>query len=173
MTTRHLSDATQTANSMPASEGVHLRDLAWPDLETLAALERELFADDAWSIESWWHELAGRPRRDYVVAVDETDQIVGYAGLDRAGETGDVMTIAVVPVAQGRGLGRHLLGELVRRAEESGIRSLLLEVRADNVAARTLYERGGFEVISVRRRYYQPGGVDALVMRKLIGGAHG
>jgi ribosomal-protein-alanine N-acetyltransferase len=151
---------------------VRLRELEWPDLEVLAALERELFADDAWTLESWWHELAGRPRRDYVVAVDEQGEILGYAGLDRAGESGDVMTIAVAPAAQGRGLGRHLLTELVRRAELSGIRSLLLEVRADNAAARRLYERGGFEVISVRRRYYQPGDVDALVMRKLIGGTH-
>jgi ribosomal-protein-alanine N-acetyltransferase len=48
---------------------------------------------------------------------------------------------------------------------------LLLEVRADNVPARNLYERGGFDVISVRRRYYR-GGIDALVMRRLIGGTH-
>jgi ribosomal-protein-alanine N-acetyltransferase len=76
-----------------------------------------------------------------------------------------------VPAAQRRGLGHHLLTELVRRAELSGIRSLLLEVRADNVPARNLYERGGFDVISVRRRYYR-GGIDALVMRRLIGGTH-
>lgn len=152
--------------------GLRIRELEWTDLVTLAGLERELFAADAWSIESWWHELAGRPRRDYFVAVDETGQILGYAGLDLAGETGDVMTIAVAPVAQGRGLGHHLLGELVRRAEVSGIRSLLLEVRADNAPARRLYERNGFDEISVRRRYYR-GGVDAIVMRKLIGGTHG
>ncbi len=154
-------------------EGVRLRELEWTDLETLAALEQELFEGDAWSVESWWHELAGRPRRDYVVAVGESGAILGYAGLDLAGETGDVMTVAVAPHAQGRGLGHHLLTELLRRAEASGIRSLLREVRADNAAARKLYERHGFDVISVRRRYYQPGDVDALVMRKLIGGTHG
>jgi ribosomal-protein-alanine N-acetyltransferase len=42
---------------------------------------------------------------------------------------------------------------------------MLLEVRVDNMAARRLYERFGFEQISVRRGYYQPGGVDGLVMR--------
>ncbi|WP_347352854.1 ribosomal protein S18-alanine N-acetyltransferase [Intrasporangium sp.] len=168
------------SESPPAPEGldarlagVRLRELEWTDLATLAGLERDLFTDDAWSVESWWHELAGRPRRDYVVAVDVADRILGYAGLNLAGETGDVMTIAVTPAARGRGLGHHLLGELVRRARVGGIRSLLLEVRADNAAARTLYERNGFEVISVRRRYYQPGDVDALVMRRLIGGDHG
>jgi [ribosomal protein S18]-alanine N-acetyltransferase len=152
-------------------ENVRLRDVEWTDLERLAALEHELFERDAWSIGSWWHELGGRPRRDYFVAVDETDQVLGYAGLDLAGETGDVMTIAVVPAARGAGIGHRLLTELLRRAQLSGIRSLLLEVRADNTAARKLYERGGFDVISVRRRYYH-GGIDALVMRRLIGGTH-
>ena len=149
-----------------------LRDLEWTDLETLAELEVTLFADDAWSAQTWWAELAGRPRRDYVVAVDDS-QIVGYGGLDAAGDAADLMTIATVPEAQGRGLGRRLLDELVRRAERSGAGALLLEVRADNEAARRLYATSGFEVISVRRRYYQPGDIDALVMRKHLGGIHG
>ena len=51
----------------------------------------------------------------------------------------------------------------VRRAERSGAEALLLEVRADNEAAKRLYSTSGFEVITVRRRYYQPGDIDALV----------
>ncbi|CAM5271203.1 Ribosomal-protein-alanine N-acetyltransferase OS=Streptomyces violarus OX=67380 GN=FHS41_002807 PE=4 SV=1 [Streptomyces violarus] len=41
----------------------------------------------------------------------------------------------------------------------------MLECRVDNVCAQKLYERFGFEVIGFRRGYYQPGNVDALVMR--------
>jgi len=149
-----------------------LRDLEWTDLETLTALEVALFADDAWSEPTWWAELAGRPRRDYVVAIDD-GQVLGYGGIDVSGDVADLMTIATVPEAQGRGLGRRLLDELVRRAEGSGAEALLLEVRADNEAAKRLYGTNGFEVISVRRRYYQPGDIDALVMRKHIGGTHG
>ena len=44
----------------------------------------------------------------------------------------------------------------------------MLEVRADNAAAVGLYERSGFAVLSTRRRYYQPGDVDAIVMRKSL-----
>ncbi len=78
------------------------------------------------------------------------------------------MTIATAPGQQGRGTGRLLLADLVRRATAHGVEAVLLEVRADNAAARRLYDRAGFEVISVRRRYYQPGDVDALVMRLLV-----
>ena len=70
-----------------------------------------------------------------------------------------------MPGAQGRGIGSLLLQALVDRAVRCGARSLLLEVRADNVAAIGLYRRHGFEQIAVRRRYYQPGDIDALVMR--------
>ncbi|GAA2743839.1 ribosomal protein S18-alanine N-acetyltransferase [Terrabacter aerolatus] len=160
-----MTVAQQQAN--PA-EGVVLRDLEWTDLARLAELEQQLFADDAWAEATWWSELAGRPRRDYVVATTADGTIAGYAGLDVSGDVADVMTIATAPGHQGRGTGRVLLDELVRRATSHGVEALLLEVRADNDAARRLYDRAGFEVISVRRRYYQPGDVDALVMRLLV-----
>ena len=144
-----------------------LRDVHWTDIEQLARLEQELFADDAWSEQTWWAELAGRPRRDYVAGV-EGAEVIGYAGLDHGGEVADVMTVAVTPAARGRGLGRRLLDELEARAAARRAASVMLEVRADNTSAIGLYERAGYAVVSTRRRYYQPGDVDALVMRKSL-----
>ena len=144
-----------------------LREAHWADIPALAVLERDLFAHDAWSEPTWWAELAGRPRRDYVVLTD-ADGILGYAGLDHGGDVADVMTIAVTPRAQGRGIGRRLLDELERRARGRGAAHLILEVRADNAPAIGLYEHAGFTVLSTRRRYYQPGDVDAIVMRKTL-----
>lgn len=144
-----------------------LRDVHWTDIEQLAQLERELFADDAWSQQTWWAELAGRPRRDYVAEV-EGAEVLGYAGLDHGGDVADVMTIAVAPSARGRGLGRRLLDELETRARAGRAASVMLEVRADNASAIGLYDRAGYTVVSTRRRYYQPGDVDALVMRKIL-----
>ena len=149
-----------------------LREVTWRDIPRLVELETELFADAAWSAETWWAELAGRPRRSYVV-LEGGDGIEGYAGVDLGGDVADVMTLAVVPGWRGRALGDLLVGELVRRAGKSGAGSVMLEVRADNGPARRLYERHGFEEVSVRRRYYrQPDGpdVDALVMRRRLGG---
>ena len=147
-----------------------LREVTWRDIPRLAALEDELFGPDAWTTETWWAELAGRPRRDYVV-LDGDRGIAGYAGLDHGGDVADVMTVAVVADRRGQGLGDVLLGELLRRASDGGAASVMLEVRADNMPARRLYERHGFEEVSVRRRYYrQPEGldVDAVVMRRRL-----
>ena len=91
--------------------------------------------------------------------------MLGYAGLDVAGDTADIMTIARCRPHSGQGVGRLLLDELVRRAGSRGRSALLLEVRADNGAARKLYDRYGFDSSRLRRGYYQPGDVDALVMR--------
>jgi ribosomal-protein-alanine N-acetyltransferase len=149
---------------------VVLREMRWTDIEELAALERELFPHDAWSEPTWWAELAERPRRDYLVEED-TDGIAGYAGLDLGGEVADVMTLAVASRAQGRGLGRQLLEELVERAQRDGAEYLMLEVRDDNAPARALYEGAGFELLTTRRRYYQPGSVDAHILRRTLKGA--
>jgi ribosomal-protein-alanine N-acetyltransferase len=141
-----------------------LRPMRWWDLEVAVALERGLFADP-WSPETFWSELAGVPdSRQYLVAEDG-DQVVGYAGLFATRHQADVQTIAVAPAQQGSGLGGVLLEALIAEASRRGCAEVLLEVRVDNMAARRLYERFGFEQISVRRGYYQPGGVDGLVLR--------
>lgn len=147
-----------------------LREMRWWDIEPVLELEHELFPDDAWSAGMFWSELthARGPRatRRYVVAEDPADgRIVGYAGLASAGDLGDVQTIAAARDQWGTGLGARLLTELLRAATDFECAEVLLEVRVDNTRAQRLYERFGFEPIGFRRGYYQPGNVDALVMR--------
>lgn len=146
-----------------------LRPMGWTDIPLLARVDSELFAHDGWGEPTWWAELAGRPRRDYLVGVDATGTICAYAGLDLGGDVADVMTIAVTPAARGRGWGDLVLGELVERATAAGAVALMLEVRADNRAARRLYDRHDFTQVGVRPRYYHPGDVDALVLRRRLG----
>ncbi len=146
-----------------------IRPMSWTDIDALVDLEAALFADDAWNAPTWWAELAQRPRRDYVVA-EAGGGVAGYAGVDLSGDVADVMTLAVVPGARGTGLGDRLLGHLEDRAMRAGAQALLLEVRADNEPARRLYDRHGFAVLATRRKYYQPGDIDAIVLRKLLRG---
>jgi ribosomal protein S18 acetylase RimI-like enzyme len=77
-----------------------------------------------------------------------------------------VLTLGVATAEQGRGLGAALLRDLLDAAERAGAREVLLDVRADNPVAQRLYARHGFVPIGVRRRYYQPSGTDAVVMRR-------
>jgi ribosomal-protein-alanine N-acetyltransferase len=147
---------------------VTLRPMRWWDVETLLPPERALFGPDAWSAETWWGELAQVGSRGaarwYVVACDEADAILGYAGTSVNGSEAEGMTIAVARHAQGGGLGARLLEALLQNACERGAAQMLLEVRADNEAAQRLYARHGFEQIARRRGYY--GDTDGLVMRR-------
>ncbi|MFI6344576.1 ribosomal protein S18-alanine N-acetyltransferase [Streptomyces sp. NPDC050560] len=148
--------------------------MRWWDIDPVLVLERALFPDDAWSRGMFWSELAhargpGSTRR-YVVAEapeghERPGALLGYAGLAVSGDLADVQTIAVDGDHWGTGLGARLLAELLRHATAFECAEVMLEVRVDNTRAQKLYHRFGFEPIGVRRGYYQPGNVDALVMR--------
>ncbi|MCI2957855.1 ribosomal protein S18-alanine N-acetyltransferase [Agromyces atrinae] len=140
------------------------------DVDAIMALETPTFGTDAWSRESMQAELAHHDTY-YLVALpvgaDADAGIAAYAGVfaARGALQGDIQTIAVAPESRGGGLGRVLIQSLIAEAWKRGIREVFLEVRADNPVAQRLYHREGFEEIAVRRAYYQPDGVDALVMR--------
>ncbi|MCW5251533.1 MULTISPECIES: ribosomal protein S18-alanine N-acetyltransferase [unclassified Streptomyces] len=142
--------------------------MRWWDIDAVLLLERELFPEDAWSRGMFWSELAHArgpaATRRYLVA-EAGGRIVGYAGLVASGDQGDVQTIAVARGRWGTGLGARLLTELLRAATAFECAEVMLECRVDNTRAQRLYERFGFEAIGFRRGYYQPGNVDALVMR--------
>ncbi|WP_099907841.1 ribosomal protein S18-alanine N-acetyltransferase [Streptomyces sp. TLI_171] len=142
--------------------------MRWWDIESVMVLEPRLFPEDAWSRGMYWSELAEAypgGSRHYVVAVDASGAVVGYAGMMAVGADADVQTIGVDTGHQGAGLGAMLLEELIGESVRRGCAELLLEVRVDNLRAQRLYERFGFEPVGIRRGYYQPANVDALVMR--------
>jgi ribosomal-protein-alanine N-acetyltransferase len=142
-----------------------LRVMTPADLPVVHRVEELVYPEDAWSEEMFRGELADQPRtRHYVVATEPTGEIVGYAGLAAAGGQGDVQTISVRPDRQSRGIGAALLTALLDEAGRRDCEMVFLEVRADNPRARGLYERFGFAQVSVRKRYYQPSGMDAIVM---------
>ncbi len=155
---------------------MNLRPLRWWDIEGISPIEHELFPDDPWPAETFWAELSLGAQRRYLVAEDD-DGLLGYAGLscpvDARGADAEIMTVAVAPRAQGRGVGRALLDTLRRTAAERGAGRLVLEVRADNAAARALYAATGFDQIATRAGYYRTTGasssgpaVDALVLSR-------
>jgi N6-L-threonylcarbamoyladenine synthase len=57
------------------------------------------------------------------------------------------------------------MNRLIAVAAKRGAREMFLEVRADNPVAQQLYESLGFAQIDLRRAYYQPEGIDAVIMR--------
>ena len=137
------------------------------DLAAIMALEQELFPEDAWTRQMFAAEFAQPVSRRLYLVAEEGKELVGYAGMMfTGGSQADVVTLAVNPAHWGQGTGMALLTALVDEAEKRGYAEVLLEVREDNPRARQLYLRHGFTEVGIRRGYYQPSGVDAVVMRK-------
>jgi phosphinothricin acetyltransferase len=61
-------------------------------------------------------------------------------------------SVYVAREARGRGVGRVLLEELCRRADEAGIWTIQAGILAGNDASVALHERCGFRVVGVRER---------------------
>ncbi len=149
---------------MTVDDPARLRRMRWWDVPAVHALEVVTFPDP-WSAETFWSELAHVPASRHYVVAGAAGEVVGYAGLVATGHQADVQTLAVAEDRRGAGLGRLLLDDLLAEAARRGAAEVLLEVRAENVAAQALYARAGFERVGVRRGYYRPGGTDALVLR--------
>ncbi len=148
---------------------VRLREMNHADMAGILALERELFPEDAWTPEMFAAEFAQPASRRLYLVAEEGNALVGYAGMMfTGGSQADVVTLAVDPSRWGEGTGTALLTALVDEADKRGYEEVLLEVREDNPRARQLYLRHGFTEVGIRRGYYQPSGVDAVVMRKAL-----
>lgn len=145
-----------------------LRRATLADIDGIMRLENSVFGSDAWSADTMLGELRNELCW-YVVAFrpESPDSIEAYAGLHapRGFAAADIQTIAVAPESRRGGLGRLIVRTLINEAIKRGATEVFLDVRADNPGAENLYLSLGFEQIAVRKRYYQPDNVDAIVMR--------
>jgi ribosomal-protein-alanine N-acetyltransferase len=139
----------------PAGEG---------DLPEVAALERACYADP-WPA-SAFAGLHVNPAVHFEVLREVAgSKVVGYVIAWFVADEGEIANLAVAPAFRGRGFGQRLLDSVIRDAAERGIRSLFLEVRESNAAARKLYASRNFQEVGRRKRYYRSPEEDALILR--------
>jgi [ribosomal protein S18]-alanine N-acetyltransferase len=123
----------------------------------MAAIHAEAFPRGAWGPDAIAIQLA-LPGTFGLIAA-EGGMILARTA---AGEA-EILTLAVVPAARRRGLGRMLLEAAGREAARRGARAMFLEVSSGNHAARSLYSTVGFAEVGRRARYYSDG-ADALIL---------
>jgi ribosomal protein S18 acetylase RimI-like enzyme len=69
----------------------------------------------------------------------------------------EIRALAVLPEAQGSGIGRQLLSALIQRAAEAGVRHLMLSTEPEMLAAHHLYQQAGFTRLPERDWSPEPG----------------
>ena len=150
---------------MNAVDQLTLERLRWWHIDEVLAIEADLFGPEQWTAAMFWNELANG---HHYIGAFAGGELVGYAGVAISPSVEAwVNNIAVRRDRQRTGIGRLLLDRLLQVASDHGAAQTLLEVAADNGPAQAMYDEYGFEVIGVRRGYYQPSNTDALVMRRV------
>ena len=141
------------------------RDANSFDIPVLVSLDKDLFPYSPWSAGQYREEISA-PTRRFIVAVDEGQSVIGYAGVFApGGAEADVLTVGVIPQHRGRGIARELMAHITQWAIDQGSIAMMLEVKTDNSEAISLYESLGYSKLNVRKDYFGSG-LDALVMRK-------
>lgn len=147
-------------------EEISVRTAGENDLAAIHAIECASFGDP-WSLEGF-RDLIDHPRAKMEVAVSESGEVKGYAVAWYVADESEIANLAVAPDARRRGVGALLLDRILRAAAEFGAKTVFLEVRESNEAARKLYEAREFEVAGKRNQYYKKPDEDALIMRRKL-----
>ena len=102
--------------------------------------------------------------------VEAGEALIAYAVVMLGAGEAHLLNLSVARAAQGRGIGRQLLQDLMAAALAQGVHDMLLEVRPSNSAGRALYENAGFVQLGVRKAYYpaRAGREDALVLGRAL-----
>ena len=141
------------------------RDANSMDIPVLVSLDKELFPYSPWSAGQYREEISA-PTRRFIVALDEGQNIVGYAGVFApGGAEADILTVGVIAQHRGQGIARELMAGITKWAIAQGSIAMMLEVKTDNAAAIGLYESLEYSKLNIRKDYFGSG-LDALVMRK-------
>lgn len=138
-----------------------VRPMRLEDVPALARMEQEIFSQP-WS-EKQFADLLTRSYTLYYVA-ERTGEILGFAGLTRLGNEGDVDKVMVRETCRGQGIASLIMEELLEEGRKRGIEEFTLEVRAGNIPAIRLYEKFGFVSEGIRPGFYEKPSEDALIM---------
>lgn len=154
-----------------------LRPAQSADLEAIHRIECDSFADP-WSRASFASSMS-LDRILFLVAEGAGGKggeggagsagILGYVVALLLFDEAEIANLAVAREARCRGIGGMLLDRAVADAVNGGVRSLYLEVRESNAAARALYHSRSFAEVGRRRGYYRHPVEDALVLKRDLG----
>ncbi|HKW74549.1 MAG TPA: N-acetyltransferase [Terriglobales bacterium] len=142
------------------------------DFARLVKVDHACFPEGIAYPEEEMRSFLEMPSAITLIAADEK-KIVGFVIADRfhsrrwSGVMGRIITIDVLPEAQGTGVGDKLLTTAEEKLRESGCDYVSLEVAVDNSRALRFYKKHGYSVLKTLPRYYLDS-VDGLLMGKRL-----
>ena len=143
---------------------MQILDMNLNDFEEIKDILQEEF-DEFWKPSILKSELESENSK-YIVAKEE-NKIVGFAGIWISPVDVEITNIVTIITERKKGIGSALLDKLIEMAKETGRETISLEVNENNFPAGALYEKKGFEVVGIRKKYYN-GKNNAIIMTKKL-----
>ena len=102
----------------------------------------------------------------YFIYVEESN-IIGFVNYFDIYDRYEIVNIFVTATYRNKKIGSKMLEHLIKLGEKQNIKNITLEVKKDNIVAINLYKKYNFEIVAIRKLYYQ--GIDGLLMeRKML-----
>ncbi|HDM32211.1 MAG TPA: ribosomal-protein-alanine N-acetyltransferase [Deltaproteobacteria bacterium] len=140
---------------------VNISEVRLSDFSDMMEIERLSFPEP-WDIDTFLATYTDARCKGLSARVEDT--VVGYCLATDMRDILHVLNLAVHPDFRRRGIAKKLVGEMVSYARSTAKKAVLLEVRVNNLAARSLYTSMGFRHVCTWKGYYTDTGEDASVM---------
>ena len=99
----------------------------------------------------------------YFIYVKESN-IIGFVNYFDIYDRYEIVNIFVTATYRNKKIGSKMLEHLIKLGEKQNIKNITLEVKKDNIVAINLYKKYNFEIVAIRKLYYQ--GIDGLLMER-------
>ena len=119
-----------------------IRPLLKTDLDAVAQIDKKSF------LPVWSHsrEMLGEAldHASLATVFEKDDRIVGYQLSTLSALGAHIARLAVDPEWQGRGIGKHLIADILETLSQKGVDRITVNTQADNPRSRSLYQGLGF-----------------------------
>lgn len=131
-----------------------IRLMNFADIPAVLKIQGELAFQD-WNERQYTLEI--KAPYTYAIVYENSDGILGYAVFHLLGADSELLSIAVRNSAQHSGIGGKLLQAGLSQLDLEKTDCCFLEVRENNLKARRFYEKHGFTLFGIRKKYYADG----------------
>ncbi len=138
-----------------------IRKAKTSDIASLYALEKELFSVENYPLSK--SSFAYHLRNNLFFVAEIEGKIAGYVLVLIKRKNAKLYSIGVSELYRGKKISQMLLKTISKELVDLGFSTLLLEVRIDNNAAISLYEKFGFSKVKILKSFYKDG-CDAYLM---------
>ena len=139
-----------------------IRKMEASDIDKVYDIENQAFFEP-WSKKNLIKDLEQNNFLKHFVYEKDAEVVGFYIAILVLDEV-EIFSIAVDNKNRCEGIASKLLEHLIDFSKKSGVCKIWLEVSTKNQAAINLYEKFGFEIMGIRKNYYQKIGEDAYNM---------